>query len=44
MDKDTGELIEIKNRINRLFYKLRDYEKVQIFIYMKLLNKQEATL
>ena len=44
LDKDTGELIEIKNRINRLFYKLRDYEKVQIFIYMKLLDKQEATL
>ena len=23
---------------------MRDYEKVQIFIYMKLLDKQEATL
>jgi len=30
--KDT--IIEFKNRVNRLFYKLRDYEKVQIYAYM----------
>lgn len=31
-EQDT--IIEIKNRVNRLFYKLRDYEKVQIYAYM----------
>ena len=27
-------VIEIKNRVNRLFFKLRDYEKVQYFLYL----------
>ena len=31
-----GSIIEIKNRINRLFYALRDYEKVQIMGYLHL--------
>ena len=31
-------LIEIKNRVRRLFYKLRDYEKVQVFAYMYILG------
>ena len=35
---------EIKNRVNRLFYKLRDYEKVQTMVYMKLLNKKKSKL
>jgi hypothetical protein len=32
----TGTIIEVKNRINKLFYNLRDYEKVQITCYMFL--------
>lgn len=37
-------LIEIKNRVNKLFYKLRDYEKVQVYAYMSILNLQKAKL
>ena len=29
-------IIEVKNRIHKLFYVLRDYEKVQIMCYMHL--------
>lgn len=32
----NGSIIEIKNRINKLFYALRDYEKVQIMAYLHL--------
>ena len=31
---DNNEIIEIKNRMYKLFFKLRDYEKVQIYMYM----------
>jgi hypothetical protein len=31
-----GSIIEIKNRVHRLFYSLRDYEKVQIIAYLHL--------
>ena len=37
-------IIEIKNRVNRLFYKLRDYEKVQCYTYMYLLNSFNTEL
>jgi len=37
-------LIEVKNRMNRLFYKLRDYEKVQIFSYLYILEITKARL
>jgi hypothetical protein len=37
-------LIEIKNRVKRLFYKLRDYEKVQVFAYMYILGLDSAKL
>ena len=37
-------LIEVKNRMNRLFYKLRDYEKVQIYAYMYILELEKARL
>lgn len=38
---DKGELykiLEVKNRMYRLFKKLKDYEKIQCHIYMKLLD------
>ena len=37
-------LIEIKNRVKRLFYNLRDYEKVQVYAYMNILNLEKAKL
>ena len=43
----TGKIsrvIEVKNRTARLFYSLRDYEKVQTMIYMKLFNLNELDL
>ena len=35
---DNNEIIEIKNRMYKLFFKLRDYEKVQIYMYMFINN------
>lgn len=37
-------VLEIKNRINHLFYKLRDYEKVQCYVYMYLLGINKTHL
>ncbi len=37
-------IIEIKNRIHRLFYSLKEYEKVQIMSYLYLINLNEAHL
>ena len=34
----TKTILEIKNRVNGLFKKLRDYEKVQCYAYMFMLN------
>lgn len=34
----TKTLIEIKNRINRLFYKVRDYENIQCQVYLQMFN------
>ena len=36
----TKTVLEIKNRVNGLFKKLRDYEKVQCFAYMFMLNQK----
>ena len=41
---DDKVLIEVKNRMNRLFYRLRDYEKVQIFSYLYILELENARL
>jgi hypothetical protein len=41
---DNGYIIEIKNRIHKLFYALRDYEKVQIICYMYLFGSENAHL
>ena len=37
-------IVEVKNRINKLFFKLRDYEKVQIYAYLYILDYKEAHL
>ena len=38
------KVVEVKNRTARLFYILRDYEKVQTMIYMKLFNQENLDL
>lgn len=40
----TKTLIEIKNRVNRLFYKVKDYENIQVQCYLQLLNLERAKL
>ena len=37
-------IVEIKNRVKNLFYKLRSYEKVQCFVYMFLLESNATDL
>lgn len=37
-------IVEVKNRVHRLFYKLRDYEKVQVYAYMFIHNIDRAQL
>lgn len=44
LDTEDDIIIEFKNRVNRLFYKLRDYEKVQTMTYMFLLDKKQSNL
>ena len=46
MDKagNINKVVEVKNRTARLFYTLRDYEKVQTMIYMKLFNQENLDL
>ena len=39
-----GRLVEIKNRRNRLFERVRTYERVQLECYMRLLRVRECTL
>ena len=44
INTDSTRIIEIKNRVNRLFYTLRDYEKVQIMCYIYLFGVEEGHL
>ena len=44
INEETNFIIEIKNRVNKLFYSLRDYEKVQIMCYMYLFSNLKAHL
>lgn len=37
-------VVEVKNRMKKLFYQLRNYEKVQMYIYMYLLESKECHL
>jgi hypothetical protein len=41
---DSSIIIEVKNRVNKLFYQLRDYEKVQIMSYMYLFSIKNGHL
>ena len=41
---DNNEIIEIKNRMYKLFFKLRDYEKTQVYGYLYIFNTQKAIL
>jgi hypothetical protein len=41
---ENGSIIEVKNRVNKLFYELRSYEKVQIMCYLHLFNAKEGHL
>jgi len=43
-NNDDGSVIEIKNRVNKLFYNLRNYEKVQIMCYLYLFNSKKGHL
>ena len=38
------EIVEIKNRINRLFHSLRDYERMQLQIYFEICNTSSGYL
>ena len=41
---EDGTIIEIKNRIYRLFYRLRDYERIQIQTYMYIFRAENGVL
>jgi len=41
---ENGCIIEIKNRVNRIFYELREYEKVQIMCYLFLHGAEKGQL
>lgn len=44
INNENGHIIEIKNRVNKLFYTLRSYEKVQIMCYMFLFGSSKGHL
>jgi hypothetical protein len=44
INSENGSIIEVKNRVNKLFYSLRDYEKVQIICYMFLFGSSKGHL
>ena len=43
-DDGSKTIIEVKNRMYKLFYQLRDYEKIQIFSYMFILETALAEI
>ena len=43
-DEKENTIIEIKNRMYRCFYHLREYEKIQTYSYMYILNHRKAHL
>jgi hypothetical protein len=40
----NGRLVEVKNRLHRLFEAVPEYERIQIQIYLEMLKLPEATL
>lgn len=43
-DNPLREIVEIKNRVHRLFHTLRDYERVQLQIYFEICNTSSGYL
>lgn len=41
---ENNTIIEIKNRVNNLFYTLREYEKIQAYAYMYIMETNKAKL
>lgn len=41
---DDGTLVEIKNRVRRLFGEVKEYESVQVHVYMKMCEATNAHL
>ena len=37
-------IVEVKNRMHKLFYNLREYEKIQTFSYMYILESRKSQL
>jgi hypothetical protein len=44
INKKDGTIIEIKNRMNKLFYELRGYEKIQLMCYLYLFKASKGYL
>ena len=44
INESETTIIEIKNRVHKLFYNLREYEKVQIFAYMFIFDKTQSKI
>lgn len=44
INMDDGSIIEIKNRMKKLFYEFRSYEKVQLMSYLYLFNTKKGFL
>jgi len=44
INKQDGSIIEIKNRMKKLFYELRDYEKIQLMCYLYLFQAPKGYL
>lgn len=44
INNESCTIIEVKNRMNKLFYELRNYEKVQIMCYMYLFQTKKGHL
>ena len=44
INNETKNIIEVKNRVNKLFFELREYEKVQIMCYMYLFESTKGHL
>lgn len=43
-DNNTCKVVEIKNRTRRLFNEVKEYENIQVQLYMNILNSQNADL
>ena len=44
IDINNGDVIEIKNRMHKLFYNLRSYEMIQLMCYLHIFESKEGVL